>query len=86
MTSFSHLFHTYNPCSGHENFCIADGSYSTIAGKGLINLSINISLKNVLHVFKLAIYYQLVNYLKTQIVMSFFPNLTVSFRNKTRGR
>ena len=53
MISFSHLFHTYNPCSGHEKICIADGSYSTIVGKGLINLSKNISLKNVLHVPKL---------------------------------
>ena len=53
MTSFSHLFHTYNPCSGREKICIANGSYSTIAGKGLINLSKNISLKNVLHVPKL---------------------------------
>ena len=53
MASFSHLFHTYNPCSGQEKICIADGSYSTIACNGLINLSINISLKNVLHVPKL---------------------------------
>ena len=53
MTSFSHLFHTYNPCSGHEKICIVGGSYSTIAGKGLINLCKNISLKNGIHVPKL---------------------------------
>ena len=79
MTSFSHLFHSCNPCSGHEKNCIVDGSYSTIVGKGLINLSKNISLKNVIHVLKLVIYYWLVNYLKTL-------NMTVSFRNITRGR
>jgi hypothetical protein len=32
---------------------IADGSYSSIVGKSLVNLSQNISLKNVLHVPKL---------------------------------
>ena len=53
MTSFSHLFHTYTPCSGHKKVRIADGSYSPIAGNGLINLSKTISLKNVLHVPKL---------------------------------
>ena len=53
MKNFSHLFHTYNPCSGHEKIRIADDSYSTIPGKGLINLSKKISLKDVLHVPKL---------------------------------
>ena len=43
MKIFSHLFHTYNPCSGHEKFCIVDGSYFTIASKGVINLSKNFS-------------------------------------------
>ena len=53
MTSFSHLFHTYPPCSGHKKVHIADGSYSPIAGNGLINLSKTTSLKNVLHVPKI---------------------------------
>ena len=44
MTSFSHLFHTYTPCSGHKKVRIADGSYSPIAGNGLINLSKTISV------------------------------------------
>ena len=54
MTSFSNLFHNYNPCSSNEQIRIADGSYSTIVGKGLVNLSKTISLKSVLHVPKLA--------------------------------
>ena len=33
MTSSSHLFSTYFPCSGHEKIRIADGSFSPIAGK-----------------------------------------------------
>ena len=54
MTSFSHLFDTYTPCSGHEKIRIADGSFSPIAGKGLIKLSSSLTLKSVLHVPKLA--------------------------------
>lgn len=53
MTSLHNLFHSYYPCSGQEKIRIADGSYSSIAGKGLVNLSKTISLKNVLHVPKL---------------------------------
>ena len=32
MTSYSQLFHTYNPCSSHDKIRIADGSYSPITG------------------------------------------------------
>ena len=54
MTSFSNLFHNYNPCSGNEQIRIADGSYSIVVGKGLVNLSKTISLKSVFLVPKLA--------------------------------
>ncbi|KAG6529960.1 hypothetical protein ZIOFF_012177 [Zingiber officinale] len=37
MSSCSHLFDTYSPCFGNEKIGIADGSFSPIAGKGLIN-------------------------------------------------
>ncbi|RVW99495.1 Copia protein [Vitis vinifera] len=54
MTSFSNLFNTYSPCSSSEKIRITDGSFSPIAGKGLVKLSENIDLKYVLHVPKLA--------------------------------
>ena len=54
MTSFSNLFSSYSPCSGSEKIRIADGSFSTIAGKGVIKFSENITLKYVLHIPKLA--------------------------------
>ncbi|KAL6340459.1 hypothetical protein AAG906_006123 [Vitis piasezkii] len=54
MTSFSNLFNTYSPCSGSEKTRIVDGSFSPIAGKGLVKLFENIDLKFVLHVPKLA--------------------------------
>ena len=54
MTCLSNLFHTYDPCSGHEKIRIADGSFAPIAGKGSIFLSPTLCLKSVLHVPKLA--------------------------------
>lgn len=54
MTSFSHLFETYSPCSGNQKIRIADGSFSPIAGKGHIKLTEKINLIYVLHVPKLA--------------------------------
>ena len=50
MTSISSLFQTYVPCAGHQKVKIADGSLSSIAGKGSIKLSDNLILKSVLHV------------------------------------
>ena len=54
MTCSSHLFKSYSPCSGNDKVKIADGSFSSIAGKGLIKISERIDLKSVLHVPKLA--------------------------------
>ena len=54
MTNLSNCFSTYSPCSGLEKIRIADGSFSSIAGKGLIKISETIDLKSVLHVPKLA--------------------------------
>ena len=73
MTSFSHLFHTYTPCSGHKKVRIADGSYSPIVGNSLINLSKPSLLKMFSIFLNLpVIYYQLVNYLETLTVVLFF--------------
>ena len=54
MTSSSHLFKSYSPCSENEKVRITDSSFSSIAGKGLIKISERIDLKSVLHVPKLA--------------------------------
>ena len=50
MTSISSLFKTYSVCSGNQKVRIADGSLSSIAGKGSIQISDTIVLKSVLHV------------------------------------
>ena len=50
MTSHSNLFSSYTPCSGRQKVKIADGSLSSVAGKGSIPISKNISLQSVLHV------------------------------------
>ncbi|KAH0644990.1 hypothetical protein KY284_032874 [Solanum tuberosum] len=39
MTGSSRFFSTYTPCAGNSKIKIADGSFSTIAGKGTIKLS-----------------------------------------------
>ena len=46
MTSSSHLFESYSPCSGNENVRIVNGSFSSIAGKGL-----KISERMILNLF-----------------------------------
>ena len=54
MTSSHNFFESYSSCSGIEKVGIVDGSFSSIAGKGLIKISERIDLKFVLHVPKLA--------------------------------
>ena len=54
MTSTSQLFQSYSPCSGNKKVRIADGSFSSIAGTGSVQISEKIELKYVLHVPKLA--------------------------------
>ncbi|KAH9650093.1 protein kinase domain-containing protein [Citrus sinensis] len=54
MTSISSLFDSYYPCPGNKKVRVADGSLSSIAGKGSIKISGTIELKNVLHVPKLS--------------------------------
>ena len=54
MTSTSQLFQSYSPCSGNKKVRIADGSFSSIAGTGSVQISEKIELKSVLHVPKLA--------------------------------
>ena len=49
MTGCHELFSIYNPCGGNLKIRIADGSLSSVAGKGNIKLS-NMTLFSVLHV------------------------------------
>ncbi|KAG6669958.1 hypothetical protein CIPAW_01G278500 [Carya illinoinensis] len=54
MTSTSQFFQSYYPCPGNKKVKIADGSFSSIAGTGSVQISEKIDLKYVLHVPKLA--------------------------------
>ena len=54
MTNLSKLFQTYVPCPGDQKIRITEGSFSSIAGKGLVPISEKITLQSVLHVPKLA--------------------------------
>jgi hypothetical protein len=82
MTSLSSLYHSYYPCSGHEKICIADGSYSPIAGKGVVNLYKMLPYRTSYMVLNQPIiYYQSINYPEILIVVSFSLIPIVSFRN-----
>ena len=50
MTHMSSLFSSYHLLSGQDKMRVADGSFSTISGKGIVDLSKDLSLKSVLHV------------------------------------
>ena len=50
MTGSSKLFSSYNPCARNQKIKITDGSFSAIAGKGLIVISPSITLHNVFYV------------------------------------
>lgn len=54
MTSHSNLYTSYNPCSGRQKVNVADGTLSSVAGKGRIPISKDLSLDNALHVPKLS--------------------------------
>ena len=50
MTDAHHLFSTYSPCVGNLKVKIANGTLSSVAGKGSIRISESITLNPVLHV------------------------------------
>ncbi|XP_070057489.1 uncharacterized protein [Nicotiana tomentosiformis] len=54
MTEKSNFFSTYTPCAGNNKIKIADGSFSAIAGKGIVKLSPSLTLHDILHVPKLS--------------------------------
>ncbi|KAJ7976083.1 Retrovirus-related Pol polyprotein from transposon TNT 1-94 [Quillaja saponaria] len=49
MTSSSNLFFVYFPCFGKAKVRIADGSLSSVSGKGSVHRSSSMSLSSVLH-------------------------------------
>ena len=50
MTNAHHLFSTYSSCVGNLKVKIADGTLSSVAGKGSIRIFESITLNPVLHV------------------------------------
>lgn len=50
MTDSYHLFSSYLTCASNLKVKIADGSLSTVAGKGSIQISNSITLEPILHV------------------------------------
>lgn len=54
MTSHSNSYTSYNPCSGRQKVKVADGTLFSVAGKGCIPISKDLSLDYDLHVPKLS--------------------------------
>ncbi|KAJ9547058.1 hypothetical protein OSB04_019601 [Centaurea solstitialis] len=54
MTHTSNKFKTYNPCPSNRKIVVADGSTTTVAGIGDVQVTPKLALKNVLHVPKLS--------------------------------
>ena len=50
MTGSSPVFCAYTPCSGRDKVRIADGTVSSVSGKGLVRVTPLLSLSSVLHV------------------------------------
>ena len=75
MTSHSHLYTSYKPCSGKHKIKIVDGSLSSVAGKWCIPLSnSHLTLPYMFHNFCL-VPFPLAKSLKIIIVLlSFFPS------------
>src|ERR1051325_10690701 len=87
MTNCSHLFSSYFPCSGSEKVRIADGSYSSIAGKGSIKISEQITLQSVLHVPKFACNLLFVHKLSKDTNCSIiFRSSTCVFQDQNSGK
>ncbi|GMP92340.1 hypothetical protein CsSME_00042602 [Camellia sinensis var. sinensis] len=49
MTGASSLFYSYSPCSGRDKVRVADGTLSSVSGKGSVHCSSLLSLSSVLH-------------------------------------
>ena len=52
MTGSPSLLHSYHLCSGRDKVRVADGSFSSVSGKGSVICSSSMSLSSVLHVPK----------------------------------
>ena len=50
MTGQPSVFSSYKPYSGHDKVKIADGTFSSVSGKGLVHATSSLPLSTVLHV------------------------------------
>lgn len=87
MTGQSHQFTTYTPCPGTQKIKIADGSLSSVAGKGSIYLSSSITLYDVLHVPNLSCNLLSVSKItQDQQCFAVFSPLCCTFQDMSSGK
>jgi transposase InsO family protein len=86
MTNSSHQFTSYTPCPSNRKITTADGSVTTVAGRGDVRLSESLFLKNVLHVPKLCTnlisIHKLTN--DSNCYVSFYPSYCVFQERSTK--
>ena len=87
MTGCAKLFSSYTPSPGNVKVKIADGSFSTMAGTGSIEIYPNIVLNLVLHVPKLS--YNLISISKLTKDQNYIVSFSQSFcdfQDRVSGR
>ena len=87
MIGCAKLFSSYTPSPGNVKVKIADGSLSTVAGTGSIEIYPNIVLNSVLHVLKLS--YNLISISKLtrdQNCIAIFSQYLCDFQDRISGR
>ncbi|CAL5418427.1 unnamed protein product [Camellia sinensis] len=87
MTGASSLFYSYSPCSGRDKVRVADGTLSSVSGKGSVHCSSLLSLSSVLHVPTFSTNLLSVSSLTTSLNCSvtFFPTHCV-FQDLATGK
>lgn len=87
MTCKSEHYSTYKPCLGNKKITAADGTSTTVAGIGHIQVTPSLLLKNVLHVPKLSTNLLSVQKLtKDMSCYIIFSSLYCTFQDQNTGK
>ncbi|KAK2433017.1 putative mitochondrial protein [Trifolium repens] len=87
MTPLARHFSTYSPCPSNKKIATADGTLITVAGQGDVQINHSMTLKNVLHIPKLAINLISIQKLTQDLSCNvIFHNLDCVLQDKISGR
>jgi len=86
MTPLPKYFSTYSPCPSYKKISTADGSLLTIVGQGVVQISLSITLKSVIHVPKLSTNLICVQKLTKNLSCNVFHSNSCNLQDKNRWR